>query len=160
MLGYVAQDSGQTLAEALREYRAAHPGLDAPRTMSAQARAFFAAHDAAHVVFGCTTSLDDEAAVKIASVLGTTAGLGVLHGYGLRESARVYRRLTAVQMIGTAVRSAWIVPRVAWSCLRQSERWPWGGEDRFGDVPLVTLRRRFGIRVVGRSSAEVNAGPA
>lgn len=35
---------------------------------------FFRCHDAAHVVFGCGTGLDDEAVVKIWSFFGTTRG--------------------------------------------------------------------------------------
>jgi hypothetical protein len=83
---YQVQDSPQTLAEGIGEYYAANPGLAHVRTISPEAQRFFRCHDAAHVVFGCGTALDDEAVVKIASILGTTAGPRVLKGYRAHES--------------------------------------------------------------------------
>lgn len=78
MYAYQEQGSQQTLAQALQEYHAVHPGLSQARHMSPKAAFFFRCHDMAHVVSGCGVDLDDEGAVKIASLLGTTAGLGVL----------------------------------------------------------------------------------
>jgi hypothetical protein len=66
------QNSPQTLAEGIREYSAANPGLANVRTISPEAQPFFRCHG---------TALDDEAVVKIASILGTTAGPHVLKGY-------------------------------------------------------------------------------
>lgn len=53
--------------------------------LSAEAEHFFRCHDTAHVVFRCGSTLDDEAAVKIASIFGTTAGFDVLKGYRLQS---------------------------------------------------------------------------
>lgn len=85
MLAFQHQQSSQTLADGIDEYRAANPQLADPREMAPDAQHFFRCHDAVHVVYGCGTSLDDEAVGKIASMLGTTAGLGVLRGYSSRE---------------------------------------------------------------------------
>lgn len=86
MPSYERQDSPQTLAEALVEAHAANPGLADVRTMSGQAQRFFRSHDVVHVVFGCGTSLDDEAVVKIASTLGTA--LRCLRQRSRREAVR------------------------------------------------------------------------
>ena len=96
---YQEQESQQTLAQALQEYHAVHPGLSQARHMNPKAAFFFRCHDTVHVVFGCGVELDDEAVVKIASILGTTAGLSVLKGYVLQESLDIYWQLRVVDVL-------------------------------------------------------------
>jgi len=131
----------------MAEYHAANPGLADGRRMSPEAQAFFRCHDAAHVVFGCGTALDDEAAVKIASIFGSTAGLRVLRGYRLHESREIYRQIPPAAVLGSIARSVLIVPRALLRCARQRERWPWAHFDQYLGVPLRDIRRKFGIIV-------------
>lgn len=137
----------QTLAEAIAEYYAANPELAKGRDISPEAQDFFRCHDVAHVVFGCTTALDDEATVKIASIFGTTAGLHVLKGYRLYESRQIYKHLSPRAVLMSIARSVVIVPRTVLRCLRQRSRWPWAEFEQYLDVPLQDIRRRFGIVV-------------
>jgi hypothetical protein len=144
---YELQDSQQTLTEAITEYYAANPGLANVRNMSPEAQQFFRCHDAAHVVFGCGVALEDEAVVKIASILGTTAGLGVLKGYRLHESVQIYKQLPLGAVLKTIAHSVVIVPRTALRCLSQRSRWPWAEFEPYLIVPLRDIRRQFGIKV-------------
>ena len=153
MQTYELQDSPQTLAEAVAEYYAANPGLASVRNMSPEARRFFRSHDVAHVVFGCSTALDHEAVVKIASILGTTAGLGVLRGYRQHESIEIYKQLRLGEVLRSIARSVTIVPRTALRCLRQRSRWPWTEFEGYLDVSLRDIRQQYGIKVA-RSSRE------
>lgn len=146
-LHYLKQDSERTLAEGLAEYFAAHQTELSDRTSSEAAREFFTAHDTAHVVFGCSISLPDEAYLKICSMFGTSEGLGVLRGYALAESKEIYSEFTPREIVQTAFRSLQIVPRSIWHCLRMHERWPWRDHQQFLNLPLSTIRGRFGIRV-------------
>lgn len=150
---YQAQDSPQTLAEGIREYYAANPGLADARTVSPEAQWFFRCHDAAHVVFGCGTALDDEAFVKIASILGTTGGLRVLKGYRAHESIQIYKQLPLRAVLKTVAHSAVIVPRSAFRCLRQRSRWPWAEFEPYLAMTLRDIRQRFGITVAHRNAA-------
>ena len=138
-----------TLAQGLAEYHRVNPGLAQGRALSPEAREFFRCHDAVHVVFGCGLSLEAEAVVKIASIFGTTAGLGVLRGYRLHESVAIYRKLRAVDVLRAIVHSVVLVPRTLVRCLRQRRRWPWDRFDAHAGVPLRALREEFGIRVAG-----------
>lgn len=147
MQTYERQDSPQTLAEAVAEYYAANPGLASVRNMSPDAQRFFRSHDVAHVIFGCSTALDHEAVVKIASILGTSAGLGVLRGYRRHESIEIYKQLRLREVLGSIARSAAIVPRTAFRCLRQRSRWPWTEFEGYLDIPLRDIREQFGIKV-------------
>ena len=154
MHAYELQESAQTLAEGIAEYYAANPGLANVRDMSPDAQRFFRSHDAAHVVFGCSTDLDHEAVVKISSIFGTTAGLGVLRGYRLHESVQIYEKLPLRAMLATFVHSGVLVPRTILRCLRQHARWPWEGFERFLAVPLREIRAEFGIRVAHAGAAD------
>jgi hypothetical protein len=155
MQTYEKQESSQTLAEAMAEYYGSNPGLDDVRRMTREAADFFRCHDVAHVVFGCSTHLDHEAAVKIASILGTTAGLGVLRGYRQHESIEIYKRLRLAQMLQAFAMSVVIIPRTVLRCLRQRERWPWAEHERFLDLPLREIREQFGITVARGASPGV-----
>lgn len=145
---YESQASSQTLAEGLAEYFAAHPDLKRDADLSTEAaRRFFRSHDVVHVVYGCDTSLPDEAIVKLSSLFGTTGGFGVLRGYALHESMDIYRRLSFLEALRTLALAPWLITRTLWRCMRQRSRWPWDDHAALMGVPLVTLRERFGIRV-------------
>lgn len=147
MHAFQQQDCTLTLSEGLAEYYARNPRLKRGTSLSAPARDFFRCHDAAHIVFGCDTSLPHEAVVKLSSMFGTTAGMSVLRGYALHDSRDIYRALSLGEILRITAAALVIVPRTALRCLRQKKRWPWTGFDPFLQTPLRNIRREFGIRV-------------
>jgi hypothetical protein len=147
MHGYQRQDSSMTLAEGLAEYHASLPTFNRSAAMPREAREFFHCHDVAHVVFGCDTSLRQEAVVKLASILGTTAGLSVLRGYALDDSFAIYSKLSIGDVLTTIAASLIAVPRTVFRCLRQRKRWPWSRPNDYLNVSLRDIRAEFGIRV-------------
>ena len=147
MHSFELQQSTQTLAEGVAEYYQLNPGLVTGRGTSREAQEFFRCHDAAHVVFGCGTTLSDEAIVKVSSVFGTSGGVGVLRGYRLHESQQIYRKLARSEMLVTALKSFIVVPRTLFRCIQQQRRWPWNDFDRYLNVSLCDIREEFGIRV-------------
>ena len=150
MLEYQRPDTGLSLAEGLREYYASRDGLVSGRGISAEAREFFRCHDAAHVVFGCSTALLDEAVVKVWSLFGTSAGFALWRGYRLPESKEIYEQITWQDTAATALRAAVAVPLVLGRCLRMRKRWPWADFERHLAVPLREIRREYGIRPLQR----------
>lgn len=86
MLDFQRADVSRTLDEGLAEYYASGSDLAGGRGASAEAREFFRCHDAARIVFGCSTTLLDEAMVKSWSFFGTTRGLRLFREYGRRRS--------------------------------------------------------------------------
>ena len=147
MLRYQVQDSKQTLREGIDEYNDAFRGLIATRYSTPAGERFFRSHDVVHVVFGCDISLNDEVVVKICSVFGSTAGLGVLRGYRLPEAKEGYEDIRLGEIVTTAVHSLYLVPRAIVRCRRMCARWPWEAFDEWMDRPLCDIRSRFGIRV-------------
>lgn len=156
MHSFERQVSDQTLAQGIAEYHEAHPQLAKGRGVSAESEEFFRCHDAAHVVFGCGNTLSDEAVVKIASLIGTTAGFRVLNGYRLHESLEIYSKLRLLDVFRSAVQSVFLIPRTAYRCLRQTRRWPWEDFERYVDVPLREIREEFSIRVAHSTSNAIN----
>ena len=150
MLQYQRAESPQTLEEGLAEYYASHADLTPERGMSPAAQEFFRCHDAAHVVFGCTTTLVDEGIVKIWSFFGTTEGFKLLRGYRLAESQEIYERLAWDQIANATLRLMGAVPVVIWRSLRMRKRWPWYEIDSYRATPLAVIRREFGIELVIR----------
>ena len=148
MLEYKRPSSTITLAEGLREYHASRDNLAMDRGISEAAQAFFRCHDAAHVVFGCSSELADEGVVKIWSFFGTTAGFSLLATYRLPESQEIYETLGWGLVVSTAVRMLRLVPVTLWRCSRMVRRWPWSQFDRYLDVPLAEIRREYGIQPV------------
>ncbi len=153
MLDFQRRDTTLTLAQGLAEYYASCDGLVSGRGLSPRAREFFRCHDAAHVVFGCSTDLLDEAAVKIWSFFGTTGGLGLLRDYRLPEAQEIYETLEVGEIARVALRSIVLVPRVLAACWRMSERWPWAEFEPYLDEPLVEIRRDFAILPVQDESS-------
>lgn len=147
MLDFQHPDSTSTLEAGLREYYASREGLVTGRG-SDVAREFFRCHDVAHVVFGCSTSLIDEAKVKMWSFFGTTGGLGLARYYRLPESKEIYETITFGPIVRTGLQSLVVVPRVLARCTRMHERWPWDAFDAHLSVPLSELRRHYGIDVL------------
>jgi hypothetical protein len=141
------QSSRQNLSQGIAEYHEKNPRLARASSLSVEAQAFFRCHDAAHVVFGCGNSLDDEAVVKVSSLFGTTAGMRVLKGYRLHDSLEIYRQLRARDVLGSIARAVVIVPRTLLRCSRQRRRWPWQDFEPYLSVPLCELRAEFGIKV-------------
>jgi hypothetical protein len=137
-----------TLQQGLSEYYGARDDLVTGRGASQQAREFFQCHDAAHVVFGCGTTLSQEAIVKIWSLFGTTAGLRLLRDYRLPESQEIYRTLNWYEIVGTTGFSLVYAPIVLGRCLRMDKRWPWSAFHSYLSVPLREIRQEFGIRVL------------
>ena len=67
---YQAQDSHQTLLEALDEYYARNLGrVRRPSELAPESAALFRSHDLCHVIFGLDTTLADEAMADVRNML-------------------------------------------------------------------------------------------
>ena len=147
--------SAQTLKEGLAEYWLAHSQLKRDEHLcTSEARQFFRSHDVVHVVYGCGTSMPDEAVVKLASLFGTTGGRQVLRGYTRTETLDIYRRLPLGSTLIALLAAPYLVVRTIWRCTRQRRRWPWVGYEGFMDTPLREIRDQFGIRVAHERRSE------
>ncbi len=144
---FESANSTQTLAEALAEYYAANPALKRGSSLSPEAQEFFRCHDVVHVLYGCGTSMPDEAIVKLASLFGTTGGSAVLRGYRLHESLDIYRKLPFVSTVVALLAAPYLISRTIWRCVHQRSAWPWVEHAPYMNTSLHEIRGRFGIKV-------------
>ena len=146
--------STQTLAQGLEEYFAANPSLKRQDSLlSPEAKQFFRSHDIVHVLYGCGTTMPDEAVVKLSSLFGTTGGMGVLRGYTNYETLDIYTKLPVADTALALLMSPYLITRTLWRCARQTKRWPWVENQQYMDAPLVELRAKFRIKVAHESVA-------
>ncbi|MCX4243894.1 hypothetical protein [Paraliomyxa miuraensis] len=155
---YQDAQSTQTLREGLAEYRAANPGLFDPEALEKNESLghlgrFFAAHDACHVLFGLSTSLADETLADTWTYFGTDVRWRELWSY-FRSDAQKEFFSTFLSEVGYG-RMLWsslgAIPRVVraiWRSRSMTRKWSLHDWSAHLDVPLVELRREFGIRPV------------
>jgi hypothetical protein len=150
---FESQNSTQTLAAGLAEYFEANPFLKRDDDLlSPEAKQFFRSHDTVHVLYGCGTTMPEEAVVKLSSLLGTTGGLAVLRGYTNHETLDIYTKLPFGSTVFALLVSPYLILRTLWRCNRQTQRWPWVEHQHFLNVPLSELRSKFRIKVAHASS--------
>lgn len=150
---FESQNGTQTLAEGLAEYFSANPFLKRDDDLlSPEAKQFFHSHDTVHVLYGCGTTMPDEAVVKLSSLMGTTGGWAVLRGYANHETLDIYTKLPLGGTVLALLSAPYLIVRTLWRCSRQTQRWPWVEHEQFMDVPLNEIRSRFGIKVMRAES--------
>jgi hypothetical protein len=146
---YTLQDSAQTLRDGLAEYHAADPGLLDPGSMTPEAAALFQQHDAAHVLFGCDTTLRGETLIDTWTIFGSSLGLrGYLAYLRLPQVNQVFSEAGRLRILIELLRCSPDVLRVIARSRRMAHAWPWREYDRHLDRPLRELREEFAIRVV------------
>lgn len=146
---YTSQDSEQTLRDGLAEYRACNPGLLDPGSMAPEAAALFEQHDAAHVLFGCDTTLRGETRIDTWTIFGSSIGLrGYLAYLRLPQVNQVFSEAGRLRILIELLRCSPDVVRVIARSRRMARAWPWREWERHLDRPLRELREEFAIRVV------------
>ena len=148
-LGYIDQDSTQTLGEGIAEYYAANPMLLDPDGMPTDAGTLFKQHDAGHVIFGCDTSLRGESLIDTWTIFGSTARLkGYIEYFRHPQIYQIFEDVGYLRMTIEFIRCLPDVCRVLARCRRLNARWPWEKYDDYLDRTLADLRKEFNIRVI------------
>ena len=145
---YTRQDCPQTLREGLAEYRERNPGLLDPEGLAPEAAALFRQHDAAHVVFGCDTSLRGETLVDTWTIFASSIGLrGYLAYLRLPQVNQIFAETGLAKVAFVGARCLPDAFRVLWRS-RRVRKWPWREYESHLDRPLREIRDEFRIRVV------------
>ena len=149
ILQYTSQSSVQTLREGLAEYYEHNPALLDPAGMDPRAARLFSQHDAAHVVFGCDTSLRGETLIDTWTIFASTIGLrGYLEYLKLPQVNELFARTGALRIASEMLRCLPDIARVVWRSRRLRRKWPWQGWGEHLERPLAGIRDDFGILVV------------
>jgi ubiquinone biosynthesis protein Coq4 len=148
-LQYVRQESSQTLHDGLTEYYMRNDGLLDPAGMTPEVAALFRQHDAAHVVFGCDTTIRGETLVDTATIFASSLGLrGYLAYLRLPQVNQIFSQTGYGRIAVELLRCLPDLVRVIMRSRRLFRKWPWREYEPFLDRPLRDLREEFNIRVV------------
>jgi hypothetical protein len=148
---YQAQDSNQTLLDALEEYYGRNLGrVRRPSDLAPESAALFRSHDLCHVIFGLDTSLADEAMADVRTLASCDVGWRRYATYMTRdpEAKAIFKELGYPRAIGITL---WVIPRMVralFEAARAAKRWPWEPPAEFEARSLSDLRREHGIRVI------------
>lgn len=147
---YQEQDCQLTLAQGLQEYYEGHPGLFRPAQLSPESARFFRSHDAAHVVFGLDTTLDQEALADTWTMCASDVGFRRYIGY-LRTNPEAKQLFKEVGWRKTLVLSLQVLPKMlaVWLHARKMrKKWPWEPGGELQDRPLAQIREEMNLRLL------------
>jgi hypothetical protein len=150
-LAYQEQDSPQTLSEGLEEYYRANLGVvTRPRDLPPKSAALFRSHDMGHVIFGLTTSLEDEAMADTRILTSTDAGIVRYSRYVTTDplAKAIFKQIGVARVVLYTLRAAPRLARAVWESFYMTKRWPFEPPESFQTRSLADLRREFGIRII------------
>lgn len=147
---YVHQDCELTIRQALEEFYGRN--TDALReTGDALKDDFFRRHDTIHVVFGCDTSLHDEALADMWTIFASDLGfrnylkyLGPLQD----DLANIFKDTSKTHLVREVMAAVSDMLRVIGRGRRMRDKWPWEAHQQYLDIPLRDVRRRLNIEVI------------
>ena len=147
---YQDQHSRMTLREGLAEYYRKNPNITPPDQASAAGATFFASHDVAHVVFGTTTKIFDEAVTDMWQMLGLdiSAWTYIRQGLAAPEVRDVVKQIGFRGTVKAFGEFGRVLPTVWRRAKRMTKPWPWTDFKGYLDTPLGELREEFGIDVL------------
>ncbi len=146
---YEHQEASLSLREGLEEYYTSDPNLLAPADVSKDIAVGLRAHDAAHVVFGCDTSVRGEVVLARWSLFGAEHGMQIyFRGLRSRETRFLFSDFLRRVRPLTLLLAAFDGGRALIRSLFLRRRWPSFAWERYADRPLAEIRDEFGIRVL------------
>lgn len=144
----LAGEQGMTLRTALKRFYEHHHG-NLSLGEDEPAREFFDAHDVAHVIFGCDTSLYGEGSVKIWTLFGTTLGFREhLKGYRKAGALRLAKNFRFRRSFVDFFKLIIAIPRIILRANRMNNPWPWNGFEPFMDDQIENIRKEFNIHIL------------
>ena len=146
---YEHPDASMSLRDGLEEYYSSDPGLLAPADVSHDVAIGLRAHDAAHVVFGCDTSVRGEVVLARWSLFGAEDGIQIyLRGLRSKETRFLFvdffRRVRPAMLLLAAFDGM----RALIRSISLRKRWPSFEWENYADRPLTEIRSDFKIRVL------------
>lgn len=119
------------------------------KEVSSEAKAFFEAHDVAHVLFGCDISLFGEGSVKIWTIFGTTLGFWKhLRGYKEANAFDLSKNFSFAHVVNNIFKFLLSIPVLIIRAKRMYKRWPWSEYEFYLDKPIAEIRKEFNIHVL------------
>ena len=149
-LPYQEQDCGLTLGGGIAEYHAYLEAIGRKAMIDHAGSRLILEHDAAHVIFGMDTSLEQEAGLDTWLIFGCQYQWQYLRGYAqLPEIKAQYKALTKdggwLLLIKLYCKCLGLKWRIIRRTRRMTHKWPFRFPEEWLDHPVVALRAQHGI---------------
>ncbi|UQV18922.1 hypothetical protein MU852_03350 [Brevundimonas albigilva] len=149
MLAYLEPQCRLTLRQSialLREEDAKE--RDVAMTVAPEVERSMTAHDAVHVIFACDTSDRGEAIAHAWMMLGTTVKHGEIRAVTMSRDHRTFAsEMGHARRLGALIAALPSIADAAFRARRMRKRWSWTDYDRYLEVPLVDIRKEYGVRI-------------
>lgn len=139
----------ETLQQGLKLFQQKNTQYFSEQEYSDSGKKFIKAHDVAHVVFGCDTTIYGEGIVKLWTTFGTdqsfkeiTAGYKDVNAY---ELSRGYSFSHVTQNILRLIKA---VPKTILRARKMSKPWSFYNYQTYLDTPISAIRQEFNIDVL------------
>lgn len=148
-MAYLDPDARMTLREGIAEYFRQTGKMMDPAELPPDLGLGLRAHDVAHVVFGCDTTLVGEVVLVRWSLFGVTGSIRpYLIGFRRRETRGLFLDAAAAFRPAMLWRMTKFASLAVFRSLRMRERWPFEDFGQYLDQPLCEIREHYGIRVI------------
>lgn len=133
-----------TLGEAIQKMRESEDNL--ADQLSAEIKQALEQHDAVHIVFDCGTSIQDEIAVHLWMLLGTTADIGVMHrAVSSQEHRNVLAEVGHLQLLGAWLTNLPRIVQIIIKSLRMRKKLAVEELPELKQQSLIAIRQEHGI---------------
>ncbi len=139
-------DTQITLREGIAVFHKRNSKYFSKRTYSEKGKKFLDAHDIAHVVFGCDTTLYGEGMVKIWTTFGTNLGFWeVTTGYNEVSAFELFKKYSIQHILKNILKLLSSIPKAIIHARKMRKKWPFYNYDPYMDIPISEIRKRFNI---------------
>lgn len=144
---YQQQDSHQTLQQGLEEYYANIPGLIVPEnTEDKETAKMLSRHDVTHVIFGCSTAIEDEFLCDTWTIFGSTVSLSKYFEYmKYPETQQIFKEVGYLKLIWIGIKILPEIIKVYLRTRKMAKKWSWEDYKKYLDRDLKDIRQEFNI---------------
>ena len=137
-----------TLKEGLIHFREKNKKYFTKKTLSAKQEKFMDAHDIAHVLFSCDTSITGEGTVKIWTTFGTDLNFWeVTAGYNDVNAFQLFREYSIKHLVKNMVQLFRRIPQTFLRARQMSKKWSFYNYHKFLNTPIKDIRSEFNIHI-------------
>lgn len=153
MLNYKKNNTTQTLREGIKELRDFEGDTgDVALQVGNEMQTVLKAHDSVHVVFGCDTSMDDEALAHFVMIFNTDVKIADMKAVAKdKDHRRIVGTHSKTAILKVLLGAGSDLVRVLMLKKRMSRKWSWWKYEQYLDKPISEIRSEFGITPISRS---------
>ena len=139
----------QTLQQGIAEFHKKNQKYFSEKSQTKEGDDFLKCHDAAHVVFGCGTTLYGEGLVKIWTTFGTDLNFWeVIKGYRSVNAYHLAREFSFSHVAKNIFILLLVIPKVIYRTKRMKKPWPFKDYAVYLNTPIHEIREAYNIQVV------------